>query len=586
MLGYATSLLTCLEKYKWMVPDSYIVLQDAFARSRKFSDGKTFVPCKLNVNRVFTNAQEDHIVEYAVKIAKMFYGLPIREFCRVSYAYAEACNSRAIPCVWVRKGAATRDWYYAFMKRHPHLTLKTAEGMSIKRAMAFNRVSVRIFFEAYAEALARYSFTPDRIFNMDESGLSTVMKPLKVVCERGRPVASQVTQERGSHMTFVGFINAAGHYIPPVFLIARKKMKPEFMRGAIDGAKGLANQTGWMTGEMFLETLKHVREKTYCSLDNKILLIMDNAMCHMNINAVEYAIKNGIVIVTLPPHTTAKLQPLDVSIYGPFKTYLRALQNEYRLANPNRPITEYMLPEFASKAWIKACTPSNVLSGFAATGIWPLNSDIFSDDAFAGAEVTERESPQDRDAEQSLVSAVEGNSSLPGHSDDPTDPTPGPSSAPEVSVAPGPSSRSDTPASPVPGPSSAPDRPVTPESVRPYPKAANRPRGRGRPSLKACILTENPEAINMLKEKEKKKKMAEDKKKGQPTKKKQGSKRKREVEDSTSEEEDIDDPPVLDDSSDYTDEELEPEEVVETETTYPFVQKELEVRGFLFPSIA
>ena len=571
-------------------------MQDAFTRSKKFSDGRTFVSGQLNHNRVFTDAQEAHIVDYTIKIAKMFYGLPIKEFCKMALAYAEACESNAIPDIWVKEGAATRDWYYAFMSRHPTLTLKAPEGMSIARAMAFNRVNVEVFFNAYTDAITRHQFSPERIFNMDESGLSTVMKPLKVVCERGRPVASQVTQERGSHMTFVGIVNAAGHYIPPVFIIARKKMKPEFMRGAIDGSKGLANTNGWMTGEMFLETLKHIREKTFCSMDNKILLIIDNAECHMNIHAVEYAMTNGIVIVTLPPHTTAKLQPLDVSIFGPFKTVLRAIQNEFRISNPNRPITEYMLPEFASKAWISACSPANVLSGFAATGIWPLNSHIFPDDAFAGAEVTERESPQDTEEEEEAAAsssssqsqeqeaegpALEANETLPQDQDGLTE-TPGPS---EPSVTPGPSS------DPEPSTSTS----LTPSSVRPFPKGPPRPRQKGRISVKACILTEDEGALQVLREKEQRKIAIEERKaaveerrkaKGKGPQKRKGTqqpgkrgrpKKIRAEESDGSSEEDLDDP-VLTDSSEHSD---EFEEVELTPETYPFVQKELEVRDFL-----
>ena len=35
------------------VPDTHFFLQDAFNRSKKFSDGKTFVPIQTNVNCVF-----------------------------------------------------------------------------------------------------------------------------------------------------------------------------------------------------------------------------------------------------------------------------------------------------------------------------------------------------------------------------------------------------------------------------------------------------------------------------------------------------------------------------------------------------
>ncbi|XP_068240176.1 uncharacterized protein [Palaemon carinicauda] len=167
--------------------------------------------------------------------------------------------------------------------------------------------------------MEKYCVSPDRIYSLDETCLSTVLKPVKVVCE--------VSQERGATMTFVGIVNAAGHNIPSIFIMPRKRWNDSFMRGTIDGSKGISHQNGWMNGECFLETLQHVHDKIFCSMDNKIILIIDNAVFHLNIHAINYAINNGIVIVTLPPHTTSKLQPSDVSVYGPFKTYLRSLQS-------------------------------------------------------------------------------------------------------------------------------------------------------------------------------------------------------------------------------------------------------------------
>ena len=42
--------------------------------SKKESDGVTFVPMKQNVKKIFTEAQEEHLAKYAIKIAKMFCG--------------------------------------------------------------------------------------------------------------------------------------------------------------------------------------------------------------------------------------------------------------------------------------------------------------------------------------------------------------------------------------------------------------------------------------------------------------------------------------------------------------------------------
>lgn len=572
-------------------------MQDAFKRSKELSDGQTFVPPKENAHRVFSAKEEKLLATYTIKIAKMFYGLPKKEFRKLAYRYALACHSKAIPQAWTEKEEATHDWYYAYMARHPELTLKSPEGMSIARAIAFNKTTVNTFFDVYAEAMSKHQFTPDRIFNIDETSLSTVMKPVKVVCQKGQPVASQISRERGATMTFVGIINAAGHFLPPVFIIPRKRWNETFMRETIDGSKGILHQNGWMNGECFLETLQHVKAMTYCSVDNKIMLVMDNAECHMSIHAIEYAINNGIVIVTLPPHTTAKLQPLDVTVYGPFKTHLRALMNDFSLMHPHKHITEHMLPQLASKAWIKACTPTNVLSGFRVTGIWPINRNIFSDDDFVGAEVSARpdpavdssEDPENKETDNAeevgLDRDEELHSATPSVTDDSAD---GESAAvpiyPEATIA-----SNEPPMNPVappqPNTMSIPSVPrpkqtptafstsPTPECIRPFPKAQAKPIGRGRKKVKSCILTENQLAISDLRAKEEKKKrkaqkeVAKNKRKdvarGRAKKKMQA----RDDNDSSEDDESVE--MRLDDSFEYSDE-VEEEDV---ELENPFEDK-------------
>ena len=146
-----------------MYANSFILLQDAFKRSRKQSDGQTFVPLGLHTNRVFTVEQEDLIAHYTIKIARMFYGLPTTEFRKMVYSYAVACGCKNIPDAWEEQSMATRHWYYAYMDRHPNLVLKAPEGMSIARIVAFNKVNVDVFFKAYKYAMEKYHFNPDGI---------------------------------------------------------------------------------------------------------------------------------------------------------------------------------------------------------------------------------------------------------------------------------------------------------------------------------------------------------------------------------------------------------------------------------------
>ena len=75
-------------------------------------------------------------MDYAIQIAKMFYGLPRNDFQRLVYHYANACDSPSIPPKWHESEIASDNWYYAFMHRHPKLSLKAPEGISIARATA------------------------------------------------------------------------------------------------------------------------------------------------------------------------------------------------------------------------------------------------------------------------------------------------------------------------------------------------------------------------------------------------------------------------------------------------------------------
>jgi hypothetical protein len=66
------------------------------------------------------------------------------------------------------------------MRRNPQLSVRQAEATSLARARGFNR-------DLLESNIAKFVFTPDKIFNVDESGFSTVQKrPHKIVAQKGQ----------------------------------------------------------------------------------------------------------------------------------------------------------------------------------------------------------------------------------------------------------------------------------------------------------------------------------------------------------------------------------------------------------------
>ncbi|XP_072384505.1 uncharacterized protein [Diabrotica undecimpunctata] len=176
---------------------------------------------------------------------------------------------------------------------------------------SFNKVTVETFQNKLEEVLRRHSFGSSAIFNLDETGVTTVQRVPKIIGRKGQHQIGQVTsRERGELVTQVGIISADGKALPPIWVFPRQRFdENRMMKGVPQVALGLVSPSGWMTSDNFLKVLKHVVKNTLCSDTNKILLIMDNHESHLSVEGLDYCKENGITVLTLPPHTSNKLQP-------------------------------------------------------------------------------------------------------------------------------------------------------------------------------------------------------------------------------------------------------------------------------------
>ncbi|KAI8437006.1 hypothetical protein MSG28_010406 [Choristoneura fumiferana] len=281
------------------------------------------------------------------------------------------------------------------------------------------------------------------------------------------------------------------------------------MTGAPEGSLGIATKSGWINSGIFLEVLKHIQKKSSCSKDNPILLLVDNHESHVTIEAVDYARDNGIVYLSFPPHTTHRLQPLDVGIFGPFKAKLKTAFNDWHVNNPGKTLNIYNIPQLAKLAYFESFTGKNITSAFEKTGIWPFNKLAFSDDDFAAVSVYHSGSTSGPDVSvvQTNTEEVEQQDIPPGlaHTSSsllplPLEPAQGGQSSSTVDQGFPQSSVSASPPLPTPTTPPASLSAVTPEVVRPYPEVdRNAPKksNKGRQPGKSRIYTDTPEKTRL-----------------------------------------------------------------------------------------
>lgn len=285
------------------------------------------------------------------------------------------------------------DWLRGFRKRNPSISLRIPEATSAARASAFNKPQVQKYFRCLTATIDEFKFEPQQIWNVDESGFTTVpSQHPKIFATKGRKQVGILTSaERGHHYTAVCCANALGSYIPPAFIFPRKNMKIDLMDNAPTGAVGFAQEKGWMSGEVFLKWMAHFVKFAKPTKENKALLLLDGHSSHKNFDVLTYAKENGIIVMCFPPHCTHRLQPLDVSFYGPLNIFYNQELNTWLKSHPGRTVTHQQVAGIFKEAYLRAATVKNIQSGFKSSGIFPLNENIFPDHMFAPAAVTDIE---------------------------------------------------------------------------------------------------------------------------------------------------------------------------------------------------
>lgn len=375
---------------------------ERYVKKYNSSENKDTVSMEPNykTGQLFSDELENMLEEYLILSAKLHYGLTPKTAREFVFLFGEANRPNVkMPDGWYKTKMATYDWLRGFMHRHKNLSLRRPEATSLSRSTSFNKTNVAEFFKNLQEVLLKYKFGPQSIFNLDETGFTNVHKPGKIITVKGEKQVSKVTSgERGTLVTVCCAVSASGTAIPPFFVFPRIRVTEAMTCGAPPCSVAVGHPSGWMTGENFEKYWDHFIKFSKCSVKDPVLVILDNHESHITPTGIHKCKDNGITLLTLPPHTSHKLQPLDRSVFGPFKNYYNQAADNFMVNNPAQPMKIQDIPALIGHAFPKAFNLQNITKGFSCTGICPYNPDIFSDSDFLGSNVTDRPNPNSSDS--------------------------------------------------------------------------------------------------------------------------------------------------------------------------------------------
>ena len=118
---------------------------------------------------------------------------------------------------------------------------------------------------------------------------------------------------------------------------------------APEGCMWAYQEKGWMNDALGEVWFREIFLKN-CGDARPQLLILDGHSSHETLAILELALQENIHILSLPPHTTHVLQPLDRTVFGPLNTAYNSVCSEYLGQNALNTVNKWTFQGLFNKA--------------------------------------------------------------------------------------------------------------------------------------------------------------------------------------------------------------------------------------------
>ncbi|CAK5274984.1 unnamed protein product, partial [Mycena citricolor] len=286
----------------------------------------------------------------------------------------------------------SRNWIPLFLARHPEIKLATAHGLDPKRAQAFNKPVVGRYFDKLEELVQRYDIPVENIYNMDEKGCQRGggKKTAGVKYFFGRQQRTRY-RHRSANLELVTILEAVcadGSSLLPGFVFPGVEQSPEWFDEDL-AILICMSATGWTDNHISVQWFKKcfipqakawAKEKG--TNDQPILLVLDGHGSHEALELIDLARENNIILLLLPPHTTHKLQPLDVGVFGPFsRAWTEKCDDVVDDTTKEMPKEDFVKHYMDVRR--QTFKPATIQTAFRKSGLFPINRAAFNDEDYA-----------------------------------------------------------------------------------------------------------------------------------------------------------------------------------------------------------
>jgi hypothetical protein len=325
---------------------------------------------KADSQLYLTPWEESALVKFILQMSDL--GRPVR----IKYIPALAfVATRARPPADRPLEPPNKNWPKAFEKRHPETAARRVMAIDWNHHGTNIAGKMILWFEVIGRVLRDPAILAENVYNMDETGVMlSMLGSVKVLVGKDDERKHRGTRVKRTTVTAVECISADGRYLNPMIIWPATTHRSNWTIFTTPGWHYACNESGYTDSNLSLQWLKRVFDpKTKERANGRPrVLILDGFGTHETLEILEYCFANNIVLCRLPSHTSHKLQPCNVAVFGPLKTAYREQVERLERGGVNT-IGKQHFTSLYKPARERAFTPKNIRAGFAASGLIPFN---------------------------------------------------------------------------------------------------------------------------------------------------------------------------------------------------------------------
>lgn len=321
--------------------------------------------------QLITTAEEELLVEFSLYMSK--HGFPLTKQQLVSFA--STIYKRQHRRVAFSKLGQT--WWLNFRKRQEkNITIQTADSVVRGRTLCVRKEAVDQFFHLLATIMDAHGLRdkPQQIFNCNETSFQLGRK--KATLAKAPSLGCRPAPGLRDHISVLACFSAAGEDIPP--FIVYSKAYPGGVcyktQGPLNALYGWSD-SGCINTELFKKWfLKHLLP--HAPKERPLLLIFDGHKYPVNLEVVEAARKQDIILLCIPPHCSHVLEPLDTGLFAHFKRRFASFAGDGGTLDTHFVVSKKEFTGVFKETYSLAKEVEGVemvKEGFRKCGLYPLN---------------------------------------------------------------------------------------------------------------------------------------------------------------------------------------------------------------------